>query len=147
MKPFRARYLITVTGNPMHEAIGCGDRAMEERAMERAIIHPTLETVESFWQTGLAMAEVTVKCVDGQEQVAAPTWHQGEPPKDRPVVVVGNLKYMGRDGETLVQPFSRCVQWEEGEWMGVYSGMSLRDTTEDEVIFHWWSELPKEAGQ
>ena len=65
-------------------------------------------------------------------------------PRDREIILTGNLVYRG-EVECWAEPVCCRAHWNEEtqDWhFATGGGMHIRQTTEDELVIHYWSELP-----
>ena len=77
-------------------------------------------------------------------------WNTSEAPKDRPIMVIG--KVMAHDEySTCAIPFSGAIEWktvtDHSDWYWYYGHdypQCVRSALDDEVIIHYWQEMPQE---
>ena len=82
----------------------------------------------------------------GEAVAALPTWQAGEPPRDREIVLMGNLVCEG-EIETWCEPVLCRAVWMEGTgcapgWHFSSNGLSIRQSPEDRLRIFYWSEVP-----
>ena len=73
-------------------------------------------------------------------------WNEGEPPHDRPVVILGKL--IETSGcQTWCEPVCCEAIWLEEPgmcpgWHFTVNRLSIRQSLEDELVIHYWIDLP-----
>lgn len=72
-------------------------------------------------------------------------WNTGEPPKDREIVLFGNVVHHD-DAFTSVEPVFGRVAWSEKARHYCYTsnGMSVILNHGDRLVVHYWIDIPED---
>lgn len=75
-------------------------------------------------------------------------WNTSEAPKDRPIVAFGKIM-VSDEFSTAAIPFCSAIEWKElgghADWYMYHDSdqpMALRRALDEEVIIHYWQDLP-----
>jgi hypothetical protein len=84
-------------------------------------------------------------------QSGLPSWNTVNPPKDRSFIAVGNIVYADDHGG-YSEPFSGTIRWKSKDddagtkgwegWVWDSNGLAVADQLEEQVIVHFWSDVP-----
>lgn len=82
------------------------------------------------------------------------TWQSTPPPKDRPIVAIGQVCWNHRhNGAAGTDPFCDIIHWRHdaaaeggGYWLYDYDGLAVATDIEDRVVIFHWIDQP-EASQ
>jgi hypothetical protein len=75
-------------------------------------------------------------------------WNTSEAPRDRAIVAVGKVM-VSDEWSTAAIPFCTAIEWREisghSDWYHYYGEpLTVRRALDEEIIIHYWQELPQE---
>lgn len=75
-------------------------------------------------------------------------WHRHEPPRNRVIVLVGNLVSQG-EAQKWAEPICTSACWNsaKSDWCFASNNLPIRQSPADELVIHTWTEMPQHAGR